>query len=67
VPDYLSHLDDPVKGLKVGVDGPYRRVSLEVQRMLQDVLVVLEKVASPPPAGSRTGRRSTTSSSWCSA
>ena len=45
VPDYLSHLDDPVKGLKVGVDeAVIGEASPEVQRMLQDVLAVLEKV-----------------------
>ncbi len=45
VPDYLSHLDDPVKGLKVGVDeAVIGEASPEVQRMVQDVLAVLGKV-----------------------
>jgi aspartyl-tRNA(Asn)/glutamyl-tRNA(Gln) amidotransferase subunit A len=45
VPDYLSHLDDPVKGIKVGVDeAVIGEASPEVQRMLADVLAVLTKV-----------------------
>jgi aspartyl-tRNA(Asn)/glutamyl-tRNA(Gln) amidotransferase subunit A len=45
VPDYLSRLDDPVKGLKVGVDeAVIAEASPQVQRMLEDVLAVLAKL-----------------------
>ena len=45
VPDYLARLDDPVRGLKVGVDeAVIGEAHPEVQRMVQDVLAVLEKV-----------------------
>jgi aspartyl-tRNA(Asn)/glutamyl-tRNA(Gln) amidotransferase subunit A len=42
VPDYLAHLDDPVKDLKVGVDESLvREAHADVQRMVEDVLAVL--------------------------
>jgi aspartyl-tRNA(Asn)/glutamyl-tRNA(Gln) amidotransferase subunit A len=42
VPDYLAHLDDPVKGLKVGVDESLvREAHADVQRMVDDVVAVL--------------------------
>jgi aspartyl-tRNA(Asn)/glutamyl-tRNA(Gln) amidotransferase subunit A len=45
VPDYLSRLDDPVKGLKVGVDETViAEAHPGVQRMLEDVLEVLAKL-----------------------
>lgn len=44
VPDYLSHLDDPIKGIRVGVDeAVIGEASPEVQSMLEDVLAVLTK------------------------
>jgi aspartyl-tRNA(Asn)/glutamyl-tRNA(Gln) amidotransferase subunit A len=45
VPDYLSRLDDPVKGLKVGVDETViAEAHPQVQRMVEDVLEVLAKL-----------------------
>jgi aspartyl-tRNA(Asn)/glutamyl-tRNA(Gln) amidotransferase subunit A len=42
VPDYLTHLDDPVKGLAVGVDESLiAEAHPDVQRMVEDVLAVL--------------------------
>jgi aspartyl-tRNA(Asn)/glutamyl-tRNA(Gln) amidotransferase subunit A len=42
VPDYVAHLDDPVKGLKVGVDESLiAEAHPDVQRMVEDVLAVL--------------------------
>jgi aspartyl-tRNA(Asn)/glutamyl-tRNA(Gln) amidotransferase subunit A len=42
VPDYLAHLDDPVKGLAVGVDESLiAEAHPDVQRMVEDVLAVL--------------------------
>jgi aspartyl-tRNA(Asn)/glutamyl-tRNA(Gln) amidotransferase subunit A len=44
VPDYLSHLDDSVKGLRIGVDeAVIGEASPEVQRMVGDALAVLRK------------------------
>jgi aspartyl-tRNA(Asn)/glutamyl-tRNA(Gln) amidotransferase subunit A len=45
VPDYLARLDDPVKGLKVGVDSSVvGQADPAVQRMLEDVLGILGKL-----------------------
>jgi aspartyl-tRNA(Asn)/glutamyl-tRNA(Gln) amidotransferase subunit A len=42
VPDYVAHLDDPVKGLAVGVDETLiAEAHPDVQRMVEDVLAVL--------------------------
>lgn len=42
VPDYLAHLGDPVKGLRVGVDeAVVRDAHPDVQRMLEEVLAIL--------------------------
>jgi aspartyl-tRNA(Asn)/glutamyl-tRNA(Gln) amidotransferase subunit A len=45
VPDYTAHLDDPVKGLRVGVDeAVIGEASPQVQRMVEIVLGVLSKI-----------------------
>jgi aspartyl-tRNA(Asn)/glutamyl-tRNA(Gln) amidotransferase subunit A len=45
VPDYVARLDDPVKGLRVGVDeAVIREAHPQVQRMVEDVLAVLAKL-----------------------
>jgi aspartyl-tRNA(Asn)/glutamyl-tRNA(Gln) amidotransferase subunit A len=45
VPDYVAHLDDPVKGLRVGVDeAVVRDAHPDVQRMLEEVLAILGKL-----------------------
>jgi aspartyl-tRNA(Asn)/glutamyl-tRNA(Gln) amidotransferase subunit A len=45
VPDYVARLDDPVKGLKVGIDETIvAEAHADVQRMVEDVLEVLAKV-----------------------
>jgi aspartyl-tRNA(Asn)/glutamyl-tRNA(Gln) amidotransferase subunit A len=45
VPDYLAHLGDPVKGLRVGVDeAVVRDAHPDVQRMLEQVLAILGKL-----------------------
>jgi aspartyl-tRNA(Asn)/glutamyl-tRNA(Gln) amidotransferase subunit A len=45
VPDYVARLNDPVKGLKVGVDEVVvREAHPEVQRMVEQVLGILGKL-----------------------
>jgi aspartyl-tRNA(Asn)/glutamyl-tRNA(Gln) amidotransferase subunit A len=45
VPDYLAHLDDPVKGLRVGIDeAVVRDAHPQVQQMLEQVLAILGKL-----------------------
>src|SRR6185436_15841706 len=45
VPDYLSRLDDPVKGVKIGIDETIvAEAHPQVQRMVEDVLAVLTKL-----------------------
>jgi len=45
VPDYVAHLGDPVKGLRVGVDeAVVRDAHPDVQRMLEEVLAILGKL-----------------------
>jgi aspartyl-tRNA(Asn)/glutamyl-tRNA(Gln) amidotransferase subunit A len=45
VPDYLAHLGDPVKGLRVGVDETVvRDAHPQVQGMLEQVLAILGKL-----------------------
>jgi aspartyl-tRNA(Asn)/glutamyl-tRNA(Gln) amidotransferase subunit A len=45
VPDYVSRLDDPVKGLKIGIDETIvAEAHPQVQRMVEDVLAVLAKL-----------------------
>jgi aspartyl-tRNA(Asn)/glutamyl-tRNA(Gln) amidotransferase subunit A len=45
VPDYAAHLDDPVKGLKIGVDeAVVAEAHPDVQRMVGDVVSVLTKL-----------------------
>jgi aspartyl-tRNA(Asn)/glutamyl-tRNA(Gln) amidotransferase subunit A len=45
VPDYVAHLDDPVKGLKVGVDEVViAEAHPDVQRMVADVVGILTKL-----------------------
>jgi aspartyl-tRNA(Asn)/glutamyl-tRNA(Gln) amidotransferase subunit A len=45
VPDYVAHLGDPVKGLRVGVDETVvRDAHPDVQRMLEEVLAILGKL-----------------------
>ena len=45
VPDYVAHLGDPVKGLRVGVDeAVVRDAHPDVQRMLEQVLAILGKL-----------------------
>jgi aspartyl-tRNA(Asn)/glutamyl-tRNA(Gln) amidotransferase subunit A len=45
VPDYLARLDDPVRGLKVGLDEEVAgQADPQVQRMIERVLGVLEKL-----------------------
>jgi aspartyl-tRNA(Asn)/glutamyl-tRNA(Gln) amidotransferase subunit A len=45
VPDYVAHLDDPVKGLRVGVDETViAEAHPDVQRMIADVTGILTKL-----------------------
>jgi len=45
VPDYVSRLDDPVKGVKIGIDETIvAEAHPQVQRMVEDVLAVLTKL-----------------------
>ncbi|HJZ44105.1 MAG TPA: amidase family protein, partial [Hyphomicrobiaceae bacterium] len=45
VPDYLARLDDPVKGLKIGVDEKViAEAHPDVQRMVSDVVGILTKL-----------------------
>ncbi len=45
VPDYVSRLDDPVKGLEIGIDETIvAEAHPQVQRMVEDVLAVLMKL-----------------------
>jgi aspartyl-tRNA(Asn)/glutamyl-tRNA(Gln) amidotransferase subunit A len=45
VPDYVARLDDPVKGIRVGIDETViGEADSRVQRMVQDVLAVLAKL-----------------------
>jgi len=45
VPDYVARLDDPVQGLRVGLDETVTsEAHPDVQRMVEEVLAVLEKV-----------------------
>jgi aspartyl-tRNA(Asn)/glutamyl-tRNA(Gln) amidotransferase subunit A len=45
VPDYVDRLDDPVEGLKVGLDEKVvAEAHADVQRMVEDVLAVLAKL-----------------------
>ena len=45
VPDYVSRLDDPVKGLRIGIDETIvAEAHPQVQRMVEDVLAVLAKL-----------------------
>jgi aspartyl-tRNA(Asn)/glutamyl-tRNA(Gln) amidotransferase subunit A len=45
VPDYVSRLDDPVKGLTIGIDETIvAEAHPQVQRMVEDVLAVLGKL-----------------------
>ena len=66
VPDYVARLDDPVKGLKVGVDETVdRRGASRGAAHGRGCAggAGQARPASAPPAASPTGRRSTT---WCS-
>ena len=45
VPDYVARLDDPVQGLKIGLDETVvAEAHPQVQRMVEDVLAVLTKL-----------------------
>lgn len=45
VPDYLARLNDPIKGLKVGVDATViAEAHPEVQRMVEEVVGILGKI-----------------------
>ena len=44
VPDYLARLDDPIRGLRLGIDAAVvEQAHPDVQRMLQQVAAILEK------------------------